>query len=82
MTEEERRLMGEHVRYAQARFDAGKMLIFGPVMAPDAPFGMGVVVAENEDEVRRFLEEDPSVAAGMNTFEIYPMRVGAARGME
>jgi uncharacterized protein YciI len=80
ITPEEKLLMQEHVRYTRQSFDAGKILIFGPVMAPGGAFGMAVFEVAEEAEVRRFLENDPTVLAGLNTFEIHPMRVGAAQG--
>ena len=82
ITEAERRLMDEHFRYFQEHFAAGRVLIFGPVMAAGGAFGLGVLEVENEDEARKFGERDPSVKAGLNRFEIAPMRVAAARAME
>jgi uncharacterized protein len=76
MTAEEKLLMQEHVRYTQ-KFLAGKVLLYGPVMAPAGAFGMAVA---DEAEIRGVLENDPTVRGGLNTFEIYPMRVGAAPG--
>ena len=79
MTDEKRRLMDEHGRYFQDHFAAGKVLLFGPVMASGGAFGLGVLEVENEAEARQFGEGDPSVKAGLNKFEIHPMRVSAAR---
>jgi hypothetical protein len=42
ITPEEKLLMQEHARYTRQSFDAGKILIYGPVMAPDGAFGMAV----------------------------------------
>jgi uncharacterized protein YciI len=80
MTPEERVLMQEHSRYTRERFDAGKILLYGPVMAQGGAFGMAVFEAVDEAEVRQVLENDPTVLAGLNKFEIHPMRVGAAQG--
>ena len=80
ITAEEKLLMHEHVHYTRESFDAGKILIYGPVMAPGGAFGMAVFEVVDEEEVRRVLENDPSVLAGLNSFEIYPMRLGAAQG--
>jgi len=41
---------------------------------------MAVFEAKDESEVRHFLENDATVRAGMNTFEVSPMRVAEARG--
>ena len=72
--------MQEHVRYTQEKFAAGKVLIYGPVMAHQGAFGMAVFEVADEAEVRRVLENDPTVRAGLNKFEINPMRVAAAQG--
>jgi hypothetical protein len=50
MTAEEKLLMQEHVRYTQKKFAAGKVLLYGPVMAPAGAFGMAVF--EVADEAR------------------------------
>lgn len=81
MTDDERRLMDEHGRYFQDQFAGGKILLFGPVMATAGAFGLAVLEVDNEDEARRFGEGDPSVRAGLNRFEIHPMRVSAARAL-
>jgi uncharacterized protein len=80
ITEEEKRLMGEHGRYFDTNFAAGKVLLYGPVMASGGTFGLAVLEVETEAEARQFGEGDPSVKAGLNKFEIAPMRVSAARG--
>ncbi|MGA7769263.1 MAG: YciI family protein [Candidatus Sulfotelmatobacter sp.] len=82
MTDEERRLMDEHGRYFQEHFDAGRLLLYGPVLATSGAFGLAILEVENEAEARSFGEGDPSVRAGLNKFEIYPMRVSAARAKQ
>jgi uncharacterized protein YciI len=79
MTAEERDLMQQHSVYTRAQFDAGKILVYGPVMDARGPFGMAVFEAESDAEVRRILDEDPTVKAGLNRYEVSPMRVAAAR---
>ena len=81
MSVDERALMMEHMRYTREAFDARKILIYGPVMASAGAFGVAVLEMEDAAEVQRFGDEDPSVKAGMNTFEFCAMRVGAARGL-
>jgi len=82
MTDEERLLMGAHSRYFGEQFAAGRLLLYGPVMATSGAFGLAVLEVEDESEARRFGEGDPSVIGGLNRFEIYPMRVSAARAKE
>jgi len=74
--------MDEHGRYFQEHFAAGTVLLFGPVMASSGAFGLGILEVDSEHEARRFGEGDPSVRAGLNKFEIYPMRVSAARAKQ
>jgi uncharacterized protein YciI len=80
MTDAEKRAMGEHAAYMKSLFDAGKILIYGPVMSMP-PFGLGVFEVADETEVRRIMDKDPTVVAGINRYEIAPMRIGAARAL-
>ncbi|HXY25847.1 MAG TPA: YciI family protein [Candidatus Acidoferrum sp.] len=79
ITAEERALMDEHSVYFQQHLEAGKLLLYGPVMGPDGAFGLGILEVANEAEARLFGENDPSVRAGLNQWEIYPMRVSGYR---
>ncbi len=79
ITDEEQALMAQHSDYCQQQFEAGKLLLYGPVMSPDGAFGVGILEVADEAEARTFGENDPSVTAGMNRFAVYPMRVAAAR---
>lgn len=79
ITEQEKALMAQHGVYCQQQFEAGRLLLYGPVMSPDGAFGVGILEVADEAEARQFGGNDPSVLAGMNRFEIYPMRVSAAR---
>ena len=73
--------MDEHSAYFRERFDAGKLLLYGPVMAPGGAFGLGILEVAGDQEARQFGEHDPSVAAGLNRFEVYPMHVAGSRAM-
>jgi len=81
ITDAEARLMDEHSRYFHEQFAAGKLLLYGPVMATDGAFGLAVLEVDSEEEARQFGEGDPSVKAGLNRFEFHPMRVPAARAI-
>lgn len=80
MNAEERVLMNAHTVYTKQHFAAGKILIYGPVMAAGGPFGMAVLEVADEAEVRQILENDPTVRAGLNRFELSPMMLGGAQG--
>ena len=79
ITDEEKVLMNKHSVYFQQQFDAGKLLLYGPVMAPEGAFGLGILEVADETEARQFGEDDPSVRAGLNRWELYPMHVANSR---
>jgi hypothetical protein len=47
-------------------------------MAPGGAFGVAVFEVENEAEVRKIAENDPTIRAGLNRFECYPTRLAEA----
>ena len=71
--------MKEHARYFQEHFTAGRLLLYGPVMAKDGPFGLAILEVDDEAEALRFGENDPSVRAGLNRFEVHPMQLAGAQ---
>ncbi|HEY1159049.1 MAG TPA: YciI family protein [Terracidiphilus sp.] len=79
ITPEEAALMNLHSAYFVQNFDAGRLLLYGPVFAREGAFGLAILEVEDEAEARHFAENDPSVRAGLNRFEIHPMHVAAAR---
>jgi hypothetical protein len=66
-------------RLSSAAFEAGKLLLYGPVIAPDGAFGLAIHEVGDEAEARPFGENGPSVRAGLNRGEFYPMRVSGSR---
>jgi uncharacterized protein YciI len=52
----------------------GTVIIMGPVLDPNGAWGMVVVEAGSEDEVRSFITRDPTILSGLGfRYEIYPM---------
>jgi uncharacterized protein YciI len=72
MTDEEREIMGRHAAYWQPLIDSGQMVVFGPIVDGTGSWGLGVVEAEDEDELRAFAAKDPVVATRTATIEIPP----------
>ena len=72
MTEEERATMMKHVAYWTEIMNQGKVLAFGPVLDPEAVYGLGIIAVENEQEVKDFIAGDP--AGKINTYEYFPMK--------
>lgn len=71
MTGEERSVMQQHMAYWQTLMQQGQVVVYGPVMDPKGPYGMGIVEAENQEAIRSFIADDP--ASRINTYEFYPM---------
>lgn len=56
------------------------MVVFGPVLDSTGSWGLGVVEAEDENEVRTFAANDPVVTTGIATIEVGKMLAGFVRG--
>jgi uncharacterized protein YciI len=79
MTDAEREVMSRHAAHWQPYLDAGQMVIFGPVLDSEGSWGLGVVEAEDEEELRTFAAADPAVTTGTATIEIGKMLAGFVR---
>ena len=71
--------MGRHAAYWQPFIDSGQMVIFGPVLDATGSWGLGVVEADNEDELRAFAAGDPVVTTGTAQIEIGKLLDGFVR---
>ena len=75
MNDQEKHLMQRHAQYWKARQDKGEVVVFGPVLDPNGPYGMGVVAAADDAAARAFADGDPVITAGAGfRCEISPMR--------
>jgi uncharacterized protein YciI len=75
MTDDEKQMMQEHVVYWKARQNRGEVLVFGPVLDPKGPYGMGVLAVANEAEANAFAAGDPAMKSNRGfKCEISPMR--------
>jgi uncharacterized protein YciI len=79
MSDEEREIMGRHAAYWQPYIDSGQMVVFGPVLEGTGSWGLGVVEAEDEEELRRFAAGDPVVTTGTAAMEVGRMPQGFVR---
>ena len=71
MNDEERSIMQQHVVYWREHMSKGRVLVFGPVLHPDAVYGLGIVCVDDEAQVRDFIAGDP--AHTINSYEYHPM---------
>ena len=72
MTDAERNIMQQHIGYWNSLMAQGKVLVFGPVLDPKGPYGLGIVEVDSEEEVKVMIANDP--ANGLNQYEYYAMR--------
>jgi uncharacterized protein YciI len=79
MTDEEGEVMGRHAAYWQPLLAAGRMVVFGPVLDNTGSWGLGVVEADDENEIRSFAAGDPAVTSGTATIEVGKMLAGFVR---
>jgi uncharacterized protein YciI len=79
MTDAEREIMGRHAAHWQPYLQAGRMVVFGPVLTDTDSFGLAVVEAEDEQELREFAAGDPVVTTGTASFEVGKMVAGFVR---
>ncbi len=79
MTDEERGIMARHAAYWQPLIDSGHMVIFGPVLDGGGSWGLGVVEADDEEELRAFAAGDPVVTSGTAGMEVGKMLAGFVR---
>jgi uncharacterized protein YciI len=79
MTDEEREIMGRHAAHWQPYVDRGQMVVFGPVLDDERSWGLAVLEADDESEVRAFAAQDPAVATGTAEIVFGSMPMGFIR---
>ena len=79
MSDAEREIMGRHAAYWQPLVNSGDMVVFGPVLDSTGSWGLGVVEAHDEEELRRFAAGDPAVTSGTAEIELGKMLTGYVR---
>jgi uncharacterized protein YndB with AHSA1/START domain/uncharacterized protein YciI len=79
MSAEEQAMMQEHVVFWTELVADGKALVFGPVLDPEGPWGLGVVVARDEAAAHALGERDPAILSGRGfRYQVIPMPVAVS----
>jgi uncharacterized protein len=78
-SEDEREIMRRHAAHWQPWIDSGQMVIFGPVVDASGSWGLGVMEADDEAQLRAFAAEDPVVTTATAGMEIGKMLGGFVR---
>jgi uncharacterized protein YndB with AHSA1/START domain len=74
MTDEEKALMKRHSDYLREKLGEGSVVLFGPVADPAGPWGLGIMRANDGDEVKALTDGDPTIRSGLGfRYEILPM---------
>jgi uncharacterized protein YciI len=76
MTADEQSAMAGHMEYWRGLLREGKVVVYGPVADPEGVWGLGVLRGADRAEVLAIGERDPSVTAGINTFEVFEIMGG------
>ena len=79
LTDGEREIMGRHAAHWGPYLERGDMVVFGPVLTDEDSYGLAVVEADDEQELREFAAQDPVVTTGTATFEVGRMAAGHVR---
>lgn len=74
MSEAERTLMDEHIRYWKRLQEQGFVLVYGPVFDAKGGWGMGIIETEDISAAKDFAANDPTIKAGLHTIEVSPMK--------
>jgi uncharacterized protein YciI len=80
MTEAERAVMLRHMDYWRDLTSRGIAILFGPVLDPVAPYGLGIVEVKNQGEAEELAAADPVMHSTVGCrYEMQPMRIGMIR---
>jgi len=71
MSDDEKKIMGEHSAFWQTLLQSGQGIIVGPVLDPEGTYGFGVVIADSLEDAYSLLETDP--AQKISKYKVYPM---------
>jgi uncharacterized protein YciI len=75
-TNEDSAVLKRHFVRFQEVAKSGQLILAGRTSEPgDKTFGIAVFEAADEDAAKKFMQEDPVVAAGLMTAELHPFAV-------
>lgn len=81
MTEEEKRILGEHAEYIANLTARGVVVVAGPCTDMKGP-GIVVFQSVNRPAAQAIMEGDPAVKHGVFIAELHPMRLSSVRGRD
>ncbi len=80
-TEKEEEIVSRHFAKLQELLRDGELILAGKTAGIDdeKTFGIVILEVESEDEAQAIMENDPAVAAGIMTAELFPYHVALIR---
>lgn len=81
MTEDERRVWGEHFERLQRLMAEGTLIMAGPTLGR-INTGIGIFEAPDEATAQRILDEDPTITSGYAAGELRGFKVSLLRGRD
>jgi uncharacterized protein YciI len=79
MTDDEKRVWGEHAERLQHALADGTLILAGPTLGK-INTGICIFEAPDEDAARRFMDADPAITSGYATGELREFRATFLRG--
>jgi uncharacterized protein len=82
LSDAEQAVMARHAEHWRPLIDSGQMVVFGPTLDETGSWGLGIVEADDEGELRALAASDPAVVAGIAEIELGTMLGGFVRARE
>ncbi|MGI5998776.1 MAG: YciI family protein [Lutispora sp.] len=80
-TEKEEAIVGRHFVKLQELLAEGKLILAGKTEGLDEKtFGIVIFKADSDEEAQSIMKNDPGVAEGIMTAELFPYRVALMKG--
>jgi uncharacterized protein YciI len=70
MDERERAIMNQHVASYAELHQQGRVIVYGPVRDSTGSWGLGVLEADELEDVKAIAENDPAIRSGMCTYDL------------
>jgi len=69
-TEEDEKIMGEHFEYLKKLLASGELVLAGPALNEDKPFGLVILNCDSIENAREIMANDPSVKSGIQNLKL------------
>lgn len=68
--EEDEKIMSEHFEYLKSLLANGKLIMAGPALNEQKPFGLVILHCETLEEANEIMKNDPSVKSGIQNLKL------------